>query len=167
MSLIYDLGTEIIICHCFATKIINSFYKSIIPEDYESSRRDLAFYSIKTWFKAFWDFFLFFLFWKNSIFGIWNIQNVEQVYLVSDPILPASETFNQTFKNVNYCKNMEIYMRPWIRSLFLMISLTSKASFWKMNGRYTLNIKIPGSVDGSRTHSGPIAQLAERSAVNR
>ena len=31
------------------------------------------------------------------MFGIWNIQNVEQVYLVSDPILPASETFNQNF----------------------------------------------------------------------
>ena len=44
----YDIGTEIIFFHCFATKIINSFYESIILEDYESFRRDLAFYSIKT-----------------------------------------------------------------------------------------------------------------------
>jgi len=47
-SEIYDIGTEILFSHCFATKIINSFYESIIPEDSGSSRRDLAFYSIKT-----------------------------------------------------------------------------------------------------------------------
>ena len=27
--------------------------------------------------------------------------------MVSDPILPASKTFNQTFKNMNYCKQTE------------------------------------------------------------
>ena len=47
-NLIYDIGTEILIFLCFATKIIKSFYESIIPEDSESSRRDLVFYSIKT-----------------------------------------------------------------------------------------------------------------------
>ena len=106
MNLIYDFGTEIQMLHCFAANIIKSFYKSIIPEDSESSRRDLAFYSIKTWFKALWDFFSNF-WWKSNILGIWTIENVEQVYLVSDPILPASETFNQTFKNMNYCKKTE------------------------------------------------------------
>ena len=131
MSLIYDLGTEIIICHCLATNIIDSFYKSIIPEDYESSRRDLAFYIIKTWFKALWDVFFEFC-WRNNLFGIWTIQNVEQVYLVSDPILPASETFNRTFKNMNYCKQLKICLRPWIRSLFSTSFLTSKSRFWKM-----------------------------------
>ena len=54
---------------------------------------------------------------KINLLGIWKIQNVEQVQLVSDPILPASETFNQTFKNMNYCKKLKICMRPWIRSL--------------------------------------------------
>ena len=104
MSLIYDLGTEIIICHCFATKIINSFYKSIIPEDYESSRRDLAFYSIKTCIKTLWDFFSNSC-WDINLFGIWRIQNVEQVQLVSDLTLPASETINQT--SMNYCKKLK------------------------------------------------------------
>ena len=47
MNLIYDIGTEIQFVHCFTTKIISSFYKTIIPEDYESSRRDLALYSLQ------------------------------------------------------------------------------------------------------------------------
>ena len=54
---IYDIGTEIIMFHCFATKMLKSFCKSIFFSGIESSRRDLAFYSIKTWFKALWDFF--------------------------------------------------------------------------------------------------------------
>merc|ERR1712091_391352 len=33
--------------HCFATQIIKSFYESIIPDDSESSHRDLVFYNIK------------------------------------------------------------------------------------------------------------------------
>ena len=49
---IYDIGTEIIMFHCFATKMLKSFCKSIIFSGIESSRRDLAFYSIKTRFKA-------------------------------------------------------------------------------------------------------------------
>ena len=49
---IYDIGTEIRIFHCFATKMLKSFCKSIIFSGIESSRRDLAFYSIKTRFKA-------------------------------------------------------------------------------------------------------------------
>ena len=49
---IYDIGTEILMFHCFATKMLKSFCKSIIFSGIESSRRDLAFYSIKTRFKA-------------------------------------------------------------------------------------------------------------------
>ena len=45
---IYDIGTEIRMFHCFATKMLKSFCKSIIFSGIESSRRDLAFYSIKT-----------------------------------------------------------------------------------------------------------------------
>ena len=131
MNLIYDIGTEILIVHCFATRIMNSFYKSRIPEDYESSRRDLAFYNINTWFKALWDFVLKKLL-KNNILRIWKIQNVEQVYLVSDPILPASETFNQTFKNVNYCNKLKCCMRPWIRTLFSTSFSTRNSRFRKM-----------------------------------
>ena len=56
-NLIYDIGTEILSFHCFATKILKSFCKSIILSGIESARRDLYFYSIKTWFKALWDFF--------------------------------------------------------------------------------------------------------------
>ena len=139
--------------------MFKSFCKSIFSRGSCSIFRDI--YSITTWFKALWDFFSISKMcmrpWIRSLsnilpkrplrddflakvwhslkinhFGIWKLQNVEQVQLVSDPILPASETFNQTFKNVNYCKNMKIYMRPWIRTLFLMISLTSKSRFWKM-----------------------------------
>ena len=63
-------------------------------------------------------------FWsKINLFGIWKIQIVEQVQLVSDLTLPASETINQTFKNMNYNKKLKICMRPWIRSLFLMTFL--------------------------------------------
>ena len=51
-SEIYDIGTEILIFHSFATKIVKSFCKSIIFSEIESARRDLYFYSIKTWFKA-------------------------------------------------------------------------------------------------------------------
>ena len=54
---IYDIGTEILIFHCFATNIIKPFCKSIIFSGVESARRDLAFYSIKTWFKALWGIF--------------------------------------------------------------------------------------------------------------
>ena len=45
-----------------------------------------------------------------------KIKNVEQVPVLSDPILPASETFIQTFKNMIYCKKLKMCMRPWIRS---------------------------------------------------
>ena len=51
-SLIYDIGTEILVFHCFATEALRSFCKSIIFSGIQSSRRDLAFYSIKTRFKA-------------------------------------------------------------------------------------------------------------------
>ena len=51
-NIIYDIGTEILMFHCFATKMLKSFCKSIIFSGIESSRRDLAFYSIKTRFKA-------------------------------------------------------------------------------------------------------------------
>ena len=40
---IYDIGTEILMFHCFATKMLKSFCKSIIFSGIESSRRDLAF----------------------------------------------------------------------------------------------------------------------------
>ena len=47
---IYDIGTEIIMSYCFATKMLKSFCKSIIFSGIESTRRDLAFYNIKTIF---------------------------------------------------------------------------------------------------------------------
>ena len=50
-----------------------------------------------------------------NLFGIWKIQNVEQVHLVSVPTLPASETINLLFKNMIYWKKLKICMRPWIR----------------------------------------------------
>ena len=56
-SLIYDIGTEILMFHCFATKMLKSFCESIIFSGVETARRDLTFYSIKTWFKALWDIF--------------------------------------------------------------------------------------------------------------
>ena len=122
----YDIGTEIIIFHCFATKMLKSFCKSIIFSGIESARRDLAFRIIKTWFKALWgisskncmrpwirslsnilpkrplrDDFLGtnMTFWsKIKLFGIWKIQIVEQVQLVSDLTLPASGNHQSNFQ---------------------------------------------------------------------
>ena len=67
---------------------------------------------------------------KSTLLGF-DIQNVEQVQLVSDPILPASETFNQTFKNVNYCKQLKFCMRPWIRTLFFDDFFNKQLAFLK------------------------------------
>ena len=56
-SEIYDIGTEIIIFHCFATKMLKSFCKSMIFSGICSIFCVLSFCSIKTWFKALWDIF--------------------------------------------------------------------------------------------------------------
>ena len=57
-SEIYDIGTGILIFHCFATKILESFCKSTIFSGICSFFCVLYFCSIKTWFKALWDFLL-------------------------------------------------------------------------------------------------------------
>ena len=49
---IYDIGTTIIDFQCFVTTDMFLFSISTIPEDLETSRRDLAFGSVKTQFKA-------------------------------------------------------------------------------------------------------------------
>ena len=49
---IYDIGTEIIHFQCFVTTDMLLFSISIIPEDLDTSRRDLAFGSVKIRFKA-------------------------------------------------------------------------------------------------------------------
>ena len=49
---IYDIGTNILYFQCFVTTDMFLFSISIFPEDLESSRRDLAFGSVKTRFKA-------------------------------------------------------------------------------------------------------------------
>ena len=133
----------------------------------------LSFCSIKTWFKALWDFlfrkfacdlgfaaYQIFCpkgpcgttFWqqiwlssKINLLGIWKIQNVEQVQLVSDPILPASETFNQTLKNVNYCKNLKNCIRPWDRILHetcFVYNSTQKASPEELQVRIFTSLKF-------------------------
>ena len=58
---IYDIGTKILYFQCFVTTDMFLFSISIIPEDLESSRRDLAFGSVKTRFKAIL---------KKSMFGL-------------------------------------------------------------------------------------------------
>ena len=50
---LYDIGTEILNFHCFATKMLFSFCKSIIPEDFKSAGPHLSLPSVKTRFKAF------------------------------------------------------------------------------------------------------------------
>ena len=47
------IGTEILYVHCFATKMLFSFCKSIIPEDFKSAAPQLSFPGVKTRFKAF------------------------------------------------------------------------------------------------------------------
>ena len=47
------IGTEILIFHCFATNMLFSFCKSIIPEDFKSAGPHLSFPGVKTRFKAF------------------------------------------------------------------------------------------------------------------
>ena len=41
LQIIYDIGTGFLIFHCFATKMLLLFCKSMIPVRFESSRRDL------------------------------------------------------------------------------------------------------------------------------
>ena len=47
------IGTKIRICHCFATKMLFSFCKSIIPEDFKNAGPQLSFPGVKTRVKAF------------------------------------------------------------------------------------------------------------------
>ena len=47
------IGTEILNFHCFAMKMLFSFCKSIIPEDFKSAGPHLSLPSVKTRFKAF------------------------------------------------------------------------------------------------------------------
>ena len=47
------IGTEILNFHCFATKMLFSFCKSIIPEDFESAGPHLSLPRVKTRLKAF------------------------------------------------------------------------------------------------------------------
>ena len=49
---IYDIGTEILTRSRFFTKIIKSFYKSIIPQEIKSPGHPLSSGSVKTRFKA-------------------------------------------------------------------------------------------------------------------
>ena len=49
---------------------------------------------------------------KMNLFGIWHIQKLEQVHPVSVPTIPATETINQTIKNMIYWKILKICMRP-------------------------------------------------------
>ena len=86
-----------------------------------SSRWDLKRGSVKSWFKAFWGDFYENLhaalalqvvktaqyLRKMNLFGIWQIQNVEQIHALSVSTLPAPETFNFFFKNMIYCKKPE------------------------------------------------------------
>ena len=57
---VYDMGPQFYICNVLSPRIFLLFSIPIIPEDLESSRRDLALGSVKTRFKAIL---------KNSIFG--------------------------------------------------------------------------------------------------
>ena len=54
---IYDIGANILDLQCLNYSQNQTFCKSIIPEDFESSRPLLSFASVKTRFKAFWDVF--------------------------------------------------------------------------------------------------------------
>ena len=145
-SEIYDIGTEILIFHCFATKMLESFCKSTIFSGICCIFCVLYFCSIKTWFKALWDFFSKKC-WKFNLFRIWKIQNVEQVQLVSDPILPASETFNQTLKNVKYCKNMKI------KEIIASVTLTKNIYKLKCGScSFVLVPKYSGDFRGTRWH---------------
>ena len=82
---------------------------------------------------------------KVNLFGIWKIQIVEQVQLVKDPILPASETFNQTFNNVKYCKKTKICIRLWDRILHetcFVYNSTQKASPEELQVRIFMKLKF-------------------------
>ena len=64
------IGTEILNFHCFATKMLFSFCKSIIPEDFKSAGPHLSFPGVKTRFKAF----------------LQNIQKKNPAGLLNDPL---------------------------------------------------------------------------------
>ena len=75
---------------------------------------------------------------------------------MSDPILPASETFNQTFKNVNYCKNLKIAYDLGTEILYetcFVYNLTQKASPEELQVRIFTKLKIVKI----RTYSSSVA----------
>ncbi len=51
---------------------------------------------------------------RMKLFGIWQIENVQQIHALSVPTLPAPETFNFFFKSTNHYTKLNICMRPWI-----------------------------------------------------
>ena len=57
-QIMYDIGTKILYFHCFVTTDMFLFCKPIIFSGNCRICRDLAFGSVKTRFKAFWDIFL-------------------------------------------------------------------------------------------------------------
>ena len=109
-----------------------------------------------------------------NLFGLWKIQNVEQVHMVSVPTLPASETINFFFKNTIYWKKLKICMWSWIRSwpnkqqmsnveistkrncefktACTCSAFCSKSWFWKRNWRFQkLGVSEP-TPDGLALH---------------
>ena len=93
----YDLGAKILYFQCFVTTDMFLFSISIIPEDLESSRRDLAFGSVKTRFKAIL---------KKSIFGLgfacghlsWSFSNQNKLLYMLQGAFDHEKSFFHTPK---------------------------------------------------------------------
>ena len=86
--------------HCFATKMLKSFCKSIIFSGVESARRDLAFYSIKTWFKALWDIFF------ENLHATLDSQLIKY-FAQKAPAGILREPFYKIFKKKENCEHIK------------------------------------------------------------
>ena len=138
----YDIGTEIIIFHCFATNMLNSFCKSINFSEIESSRRDLAFYNIKTRFSAFfknwqpWLHSYIYICYNIYIYIYTYIHNYIIYYVLYKTIAanPRRSSFQKYFKScfdsrfriyVQFCEDSP--KNRWFS--FILRQVTAETSF--------------------------------------
>ena len=104
IQLIYDIGTEILIFHCFATKMLKSFCKSIIFSGIATARRQLSFQPIKTRFKVLWDFFSKICMrpWIRSLSNILPKRPLRDDFLAQNTILSAQKAPAGRFSGSKY-----------------------------------------------------------------
>ena len=93
---IYDIGTEILKRSRFFTKIIKSFYKSIIPQEIKSPGHPLSSGNVKTRFKVFfkkWHAWIG----RLCFYGFHTYRN--EIYDIGTEILKRSRFFTNIIES--------------------------------------------------------------------